>query len=458
LKTTTFAKGLPTRGKATEISLRRLGVWLVVATFTLISFVDYTLFKVGSFDVSFQKVVALIVFPVAFVLIREIRVPLPLLVFAAVLVLENSVAYAVESDLLNPLLLSANATALIGFVGAVILYTALVQGEDGFSALGRLWVALAVVTSVLALGQALGLLPLWTISGEDLGYREAGISGLYRGTGLRFDPNFQALVLVVGGVFAQFYLKRTRNAATLLIALGIFGTFSRMGLLIAVLAWGFASVIQAWADRREVGAALLRLLGVVTVLAVASIMVYLFSQEVRSYLDERVSGVVHAYEYLAAGAPKRSVENDSAEARILLVRASLEVLSRNYLVGVGANKPPEFLAPIVGTKNVAHNTYLEELLIGGLLGALTISLYTAFIVYVMRRSRQAGEDTRRRSVILALLFTFGLMAMFLTLHYSIMLWFPLVVALSHSKLSRAAGYGAKSADADDPTGSLMRAP
>jgi hypothetical protein len=150
-------------GKSTRMITRMLGIWLVVVSFVLAQFVEFTLLDLDGFDVSLQKIIALIIFPIAFVLMGHIRVCLPLLVCVGVLILTNSAAYLAELDPLNVTLLSANVTIVSGFLGAAILYTALRQDVSGFYILGRVWVAFAVVTSILVLGQSIGLLPIWAV-------------------------------------------------------------------------------------------------------------------------------------------------------------------------------------------------------------------------------------------------------------------------------------------------------
>lgn len=421
---------------------RIAGAWLAIVSFVSIQFVEFTLFKVGDFDVSLQKVLALIAFPVALGLMGQIRLPLSLLVFFGVLILANSAAYVVQSDPLNPLLLSANATALIGFVGAVVLYTALVEDKRGLETLGRVWVIFAVLTSVLIVGQTMGLLPLLAVPDEFMQARLADDGGqLYRATGLKFNPNYQALVLVIGVVFARFYINRAKNTVSFLILLGIVGTFSRMGLLVGILAWVAVPVVQAWGNRTG-SAVPLKLLATAATLAIVLAVGYLYSpQEVRSYLDQRVEEVTRSYDYFAAGAPSKPIGLNSkpiglssSEERILLLRVSVGVVSNNYLLGVGAHRPPDFVRAVGGSESTAHNTYLEELMIGGLLGALVIILYVTFSVRAIIKSRtEGGANWRGPSIVL--LFAFGLSAMFLDLNYNSILWLPLVVALAYSKIA-----------------------
>ena len=422
--------------------LRALGVWVAVVGFVFTQFVDVTLFTAGGLDVTVQKVAALIFFPLALGLMGQLVLSTPLLILGSVLIVANSAAYVVKSDLFDPMLLSANATVLTGLAGAIVLYTALTRSEVGFSALGRTWSFFAAVTSIIVLGQAAGLLPLWTVAGEALEARAAGVGGLYRGTGFKFDPNFQALVLAIGVVFTRFYVHKLKNAISLLILLGIVGTFSRMGLLVAILAWTAIPIFRAWASRTGRGVAPLKVIVTATIPAVALIGVYVLSpQEVRSFFDQRVDELAGAYSYLVAGAPGSSVGMNSAEERILLLRASLEVLSQNYLYGIGANKTIQFLYPIVGVDRVAHNTYLEELLIGGLLGALAIALYVAFVARALIRSHRARGDANRRSFTLALIFAFGMIGAFLTFNHNAILWLPLVVALADLRMAFSDGNG-----------------
>ncbi len=416
------------------LSVRRLGALLVVLSFVMSQFVEFTLLKIGGFDFSVQKLVALVVFPVAFALMGHLRISLTLTAFALLMILSNSAAYFAERNLLDPELLSANVTVITGLVGATILYTALTQDRKEFSTLGRVWVAFAAVTSVIVLGQAVGLLPLWAVSAEALGLRATEGGGLYRGTGLRFDPNYQALVLVLGVIFARFYVKRMRFLVVLLIMLGILGTFSRMGFIVAALALVAAAPIQAWSERRDVGRAMLKALSWAAFLAAVFAGLYLAASEnVRSYIDLRVEELSGAVAAPVPGGMAAGIT--SAEERVLLFDTAVGVISQNFVLGVGAYRAPEFFDALTSIDKTVHNTYLEMLLSGGLIGTLALLVYVISVVRALSRGRSTGGDSGDRGPILVLISAFALMAVFLTMNYNSILWFPLVIALAHAKPS-----------------------
>jgi O-antigen ligase len=419
--------------------LRLVGAWVVIFGFVFTVFVEFTtevtIYGIGSFDVSIQKIVAAVIFPLGVLLMGHIRISLSLVILAGVMILANSAAYVIHLVPIDSELLSLNVDVVSGFVGAIALYTALTQSESSFSILGRVWAAFAAGTSIIIVGQTLGLLPLWAVPADELEGRVAEVGGLMRGTGLQFDPNYQALALVIGIIVTRFYVTKARNVVALVIALGLIGTFSRMGLLIAGLAWVLAPAIAARASGKGGSIAFSKVFGAAVVLTLLSIGFYTFApQSIQLYLELRMSELSAAYDFLAAGASTTPIGINSAEQRILLFTTALHIFSQNYLFGVGASRAPDYLSAYTGWDKTVHNTYLDELLIGGLLGALAIALYVAFIVYALFRSRRAREDASRRSFVVTLLFAFGLLALFLTLNYNAIMWFPLVITLAHWRL------------------------
>jgi O-antigen ligase len=236
---------------------------------------------------------------------------------------------------------------------------------------------------------------------------------------------------VLGVVFATYYVKRMKTVIILLIMLGIVGTFSRMGFLVAALALLVAPVAQTLASRRGGDVAILKVLGTAMTLVLLSFGAYVAApQNVQSYL------AIRAEDLVTANTPSVSLMGmTSTEERILLFDSALRVYSENYLLGVGAYKAPEFLQLYSGLAKTVHNSYLEALLAGGIFGALAIAFYVTFVALALSKSRRAGGNTNRRSLVLTLLFACGLIGLFLTMNYNSILWLPLVLALADSKLA-----------------------
>ena len=410
----------------------RLGAQLVICTFVLAQFVD------GTLDLVLQAISALIIFPLAFVLMRHVRISILLAQFGVALILANSAAYVAKADFYNLDLLRGNFFALSGFVTAILLYTALTQYEEAFSFLGRLWVAFAVVASILTILQAAGLVPLWAVAEDNLHYMMAG--SLYRGTGLKADPNFQAFMLVFGVVFARFYIKKFWLPATLIIMLGILATFSRMGIVVAILVLLATPIIQARISRQERAVAI-TVFGSAVVLSVTGITTYVLApQSVQLYLAERVGYVPRVYHFLATSNPTNLATGnptnlDSAWQRIQLFTAGVDILPENFLFGLGAYRTPEAIKVVSGVANYAHNAYLDMLLMGGLWGALVLASYFILLRYALVRSYHAQENKYRRSLIATLLLAFFLVGFFLDISHNSILWLPLVLALAHLSMS-----------------------
>jgi hypothetical protein len=148
----------------------------------------------------------------------------------------NAFWYAVQGDVLNELVVSTNISAFFVFIGALALYTALALDTEGIERLGKVWIRYGLVTSVVCVFQSLSIVPLFTVSSTDLFAREA-VGDFYRAVGFKFDPNFQALMLVIASVFVIAFVRRGVQTflCLALIFIGILSTFSRMGLLMFLL-------------------------------------------------------------------------------------------------------------------------------------------------------------------------------------------------------------------------------
>jgi O-antigen ligase len=210
-----------------------------------------------------------------------------------------------------------------------------------------------------------------------------------------------------------------------------------MGLLAAFFVWITAPAFEALVRRKGWSITFLKpLVTVATLGLLLGGFHTLIPQSVQLYSEQRISDVSEAISYLAAGPSTIPLTGTtSAENRMLLFIGALTIFFQNGVFGVGANKTDDFMNAIIGIPASVHNTYLEWLVVGGVLGVLTVVFYIAFIVRVLRQSSQAEKNASRKSFVLTFLFAFGLMAWFLTLNYNSIMWLPLVIALAHGKLS-----------------------
>src|SRR5690606_38387192 len=138
-------------------------------------------------------------------------------------------------------------------------------------AFGWVWVGLSLIVIPITLLQVIEAFPLLTVAEERLHMRRTE-SGLIRGVGFKSDPNFQAMVLVVGVVYSQFVVKNLffRWVVVGVLSLGVLGTMSRMGVLAVLIAVSVPPVFRSMAGRsgylKAVWRSLLSLVIVVAVL------------------------------------------------------------------------------------------------------------------------------------------------------------------------------------------------
>lgn len=415
------------------VKISDLGIWIAVVVFVLAQFVEVSLFSVGNIPITLQKVIVVVFYPFSVILMGRIRVSGYMILFALTLMVSYTIAFLAKAYL-PPEAGAAVIVVLIGFVGATVLYTALtLNGEKGVRRLAYTWLVFSVSTALITTLQAIGLFPFLTVPDEYIKYREVA-AGLYRGVGLKFDPNFQALMLVIGLVFALFYVSTVwlRFIVSSAILLGIIGTFSRMGLLLAVLLIAISPVVQALNGRRGFVRALVDLAGFILVVSAMGFALYVWAPpSVSQYLGQRFAEVRDGLAILVSGDNISSTGHlSSAETRALLAKAALTLALQNWAVGVGAYQTDRVIVEYAGLANVAHNTYLELFLIGGIWGILSVLCYAVIVLRGLRCEGNCQSVVMQRNILLALTLVFAFAGMFLSLTYNSIVWLPIVMALA----------------------------
>lgn len=399
---------------------------LVISTYILSQFVDVTLGSVAGVVVSVQKLAGVVVLSVGALLLPKLRWPRKVASFAVILVL---------SFLAAPILDGQNSASLPGdlfavglnFLAAMVVFSALCEVTGPMRVVGRVWLFAATATALTAIGQTVGWVPLVNVP-EGLLAARVTETGLYRATGLKADPNFAAMTMVAGLAFTHIIQRRVWRVFVIVILFGgVFATFSRMGLFVALILLVVGQKRRATraVDLRDVG------LGVLSLAAVsAALMVgyYLLPPVVRDYVDLRVQDAASSVAYLVTGVDASAVDSSGSE-RAELARGTLQIIAEHPIVGVGPNNLQALLYDEIGVQNAAHNTYLELLAIGGLVGCAAIVFYLASVVSSLRKLREANlssiDETRSlRMFCLAA----ALMALVLTVVYNSFLWIPLTLA------------------------------
>jgi O-antigen ligase len=159
-------------------------------------------------------------------------------------------------------------------------------------------------------------------------------------------------------------------------------------------------------------------------------------ESVAAYFHQRLTEVMEAL--VTAGSLDTVVQYGyvvptSAEMRILLALESIDILRSNIWIGIGAFRSEELLYAGTGIQNVAHNTYLEIALTGGLLGILFLVLYFLPLLRILVRTPELLRRYQRRDLVLVslmLYMVFSVGFVFLSLNYNSILYLPVVVGLA----------------------------
>lgn len=405
------------------------GAILIVTCFVACQFVDVTIATLGTFVLSVQKLVAIVVLPFGAALLPRIRFSPHLICF----LLAMGLAFCVAPGLggyESAALANTLVTLVLGFLAATIVYSSLASSPRPVVLVGRIWVAASIVTSLLAIGQVAGVVPLFAVAADSAQYREA-VVGVQRASGLKEDANFAAMMLVVGMIFARYLpSSRTRIVAVWILAAGVAATLSRMGIILAIVVVIMTSE-AARGPARSLSQRILSRTATIVVLCGSLFTAFsLTSGNLRLYLDERTEDLRVAATTLLTGQSSDVGAVSSGAERAALFRGTLDVIRDNALTGVGPGNVPSALYQTVGLNKPAHNTYLETAAVGGIFGLLALITYALLVASCLRRASRMSQDTRQKGVaqIRLLCLCVGVMAAVLTLTYNAFIWLPLIMA------------------------------
>lgn len=405
------------------------GSRLVIWVFCLTQFADISFGLVANLPMTLQKLLGLCAYPIALVLLRRLPVGIGLRYFGAALLAAYSVAGLFRPAIVGGVL-SAGIGVVIGGFAAYLLYLALGTRPEAFDEFLKVWTWLAVVTSVIGLLQVANLLPTVPAIDKDADFAMMG-DGVRRGWGLKGDANFQALMLVIGLITARLARLRHRWMVIAVILGGLLATFSRMGLVLGPAALLVTSLLER---PREGHRAVLRVLGryllmalLLAVLAVTGTMLGL-SRSAELFL-ERMTETTLVVDFLAEGAVEEHQDRNlnSTEARTALLLGSLEIAGENLPFGIGPYQSEPLMYERLGLYNVAHNVYLEWIMIGGVFGLLPPVVFVIVVRRARRRVRDLA-DQRGANLLLVLALVFAVGGLFLSLTYNSFIWLPLALA------------------------------
>lgn len=426
------------QSKLHEAGMQRMAALMAVFAFVAVQFVQWKIGHIGSFVLSFQKVLALLLLLPAALVVRKIRVPRWWGVFyVAQLAALSGAAIAGKCPVSQAL--AADISLTMGFLAALVVVSSLDSQSSGNKLmLGRIWILLAVLSALICVFQANELVPLWTVGKEFLHGREAlGNLHLLRAVGFRFDPNLEAAVLVFGVGFAIAMIRPGILSIIVLmvLTLGVFFTFSRLGMVLVIVLFGLIPIVHRRRLRLSLGAAvgIVLVMSIVLCGSVLGLAQLAGGGKYGEYVDHRLAESVHSGRALMSDTPGelKSARLSSAESRFLLAYYGVKVFWDNPWVGVGPFSVPVAIQRASGTdnpalKNVAHNSVIQMLATGGVFGLFAVLAYAyALLRYVLCTWKQGRSRLWWAVALVSSAFIFE--SMFLSLTLTSLYWLPLIL-------------------------------
>jgi len=419
--------------KTLYYNIRKSDIGVKIAIFAYVSaqFIEVILFNLGGIPISVQKILAIMLFPLSLLLIGCIRINWHLILFGFLISFCYSISYILHFNGTSELV-SANIIVFMGATGAIVLYTALTESTNSISTLAHIWIGFSLITSLIVILQAVNVVPLF--KGPDIVNHLRVSNNLYRGIGFKTGPNFQALMLIIGVVFTQFFMFKFRFIVTSIIMLGVIGTFSRMGLILFFLVIILHPIVELIECKKNIFKVLIRIFLILIFMITFVLIIYIWGPiEIKKYLIARFERILEFFKRLMLY-KKIDVNGhlSSAETRFILARTALIAGLKNWFSGVGAFQTPSTIFKLSGIRQVSHNTYLEFFLIGGIWGLLPLLLFTyIFLKFIVRRSFKAFSV--QRSCVIILVLMFAATGLFLSITYNSILWLPIVLILATQK-------------------------
>lgn len=408
---------------STGASERSYGPSIAIWTFCITQFADLSLGSIGDFQLSVQKLLGLLAYPVALVLMDRKRVPSGLKWLGIALIVTYSIA-GIRTPELAEAILSADVSVLLGAISAYAVYLALRSRPSALGELSSAWTTLAVLTSIICILQLFGLFPFITVSPDAL----QSADDVVRAVGLKGDANFQALMLVVGLVTAQ-HLRSRRSLWTIVIFCGIVATFSRMGVILGITALGCISVLRS-ITRKDMRELYGKMLGAaVLILLVALLFSWIGPNWFTDYLTQRADEALPLTDLLSAGYvdPSGYKHLTSTETRAALLFASFVIARENLPYGTGPFQSQFLIAEMVGLENVSHNVYMEWIITGGVFGIMPPLIYLVAVRRTMRRI-WSKKATSVAALLIPIWISFAFAGFFLALTYNSIIWLPMVLS------------------------------
>jgi hypothetical protein len=421
-------------GRAARPSYERAGLQLLAVVLAAVQFVEFSIVgdpKSGT-SITLQRLVIVVALPVCLTYVGAFRMRRSLATFGLLLALAGCAWYLVHGRAFDPKVLAILVATTGSFVAACGLYT-VARDQAALRRFLQVLLVSGLLSAVLVVAQSVRFLPAF---GYNRGAPVAGLS-FVRGTGLRGDPNFAGLALLMAlpAALAIPLRPARRGLAVAVLLLGIFFSFSRGALACACIVLlvhvaprrdGRAPAFGVWRRR-------LVLLGG---FAAALFLVVQAGGPMGKYVGHRMADLGAAVPILGGHVTTAPGEYlTSTQTRAILASTSVQAVGRSPLVGVGGLRTQEALGLDRSITNVVHNSPLELLLDGGLIGALALFVWLRGCVPGLRPA-QVPDPLQRAFVEIGL--AVALMSLTLSLTVNWVWWIPLVAAEVGLSARRAA--------------------
>ncbi|AGB21352.1 O-Antigen ligase [Mycobacterium sp. JS623] len=340
---------------------------LAIVAVCLLLFVDVPLPLIGNSS----RLVAVLIIPLLLLGRGGVRTPfcaamyllLPLYILFPIFFLPNIDTFEPWKRL---------ALELVSLAGMVLLARALASDEQRLK-LTDMLVIFALASSAVAALQRFGI--LGPVGRDRWGYSTTA-SGDLRGAGFLADPNFLAILLAsVVPLIVSWRFARLRGPALVVLALGLYATNSRAGILLAVVALAVSVMMRP--STRSAGP---MTRGRKTVILVAVCLVALFAFNVGGQRDRAVQAFLIGAGIQNSVRTGHAVDAFVARERRQLLESWINLGMKHFPVGVGTFEQTE-------VAKAAHNTFATLFGQGGIVGlAIALTILACLACFFRRRS------------------------------------------------------------------------
>jgi len=348
---------------------------IIIIIFVISQFLSIDLLIIKGFVFSLQKVLAIVFFPFAIAGFgrKSIIFQKKIILYSVLYFATFSFAYIIKWDINSRLLLACLSTGMNAVI-AVLFFSALMVYKNAYEFLGKIWISVAAVIALLTFGQFHGIFP--DLFNNPVQYYIIDGEYYFRGAGTLQDPNYMAGLFLVAIGFV-LGLKKLRFKLPLVIALtlGILGTISRMGLLglflaLCVSPFYLQNKNNNWWYR----------FSFILIILLGTSFFLVFPTGASQVIFSRISD-----SNLVLGAIREVNISDNVEVlkslspnggvRLLMLEQGLRGFIDNIWFGIGGYNSANYILSTLGVSLVLHNTYLEFMLAGGLIGVMFLAYF-----------------------------------------------------------------------------------